>query len=46
MKNLEKIVSVQNPYNLLNRSYEVGISEISIRENVGLLAYSLLQVEH
>ena len=34
MKNLEKIVSVQNPYNLLNRSYEVGISEISIRENV------------
>ena len=42
MKNLEKIVSVQNPYNLLNRSYEVGISEISIRENVGLLAYSPL----
>jgi aryl-alcohol dehydrogenase-like predicted oxidoreductase len=41
-KNLEKIVSVQNPYNLLNRSYEVGISEISIRENVGLLAYSPL----
>ena len=42
MKNLEKIVSIQNPYNLLNRSYEVGISEISIRENVGLLAYSPL----
>jgi aryl-alcohol dehydrogenase-like predicted oxidoreductase len=33
---------VQNPYNLLNRSYEVGISEISIRENAGLLAYSPL----
>ena len=33
-------VSVQNPYNLLNRSYEVGMAEISIRENVGLLAYS------
>ncbi len=42
MKYLEKIVSVQNPYNLLNRSYEVGISEISIREKVGLLAYSPL----
>ena len=42
MEGLEKIVSVQNPYNLLNRSYEVGISEISIREKVGLLAYSPL----
>jgi aryl-alcohol dehydrogenase-like predicted oxidoreductase len=40
--NLAKIVSIQNPYNLLNRSFEVGISEISIRENVGLLAYSPL----
>lgn len=39
---LPKIVSIQNPYNLLNRSYEVGLSEISIRENVGLLAYSPL----
>lgn len=35
-------VSVQNPYNLLNRSYEVGLSEVSIRENCGLLAYSPL----
>ena len=34
--------SVQNPYNLLNRSYEVGMSEISLRENVPLLAYSPL----
>jgi aryl-alcohol dehydrogenase-like predicted oxidoreductase len=33
-------VSVQNPYNLLNRTYEVGMSEVSIRENAGLLAYS------
>ena len=39
-KNLEKVVSIQNPYNLLNRSFEVGLSEVSIRENVGLLAYS------
>ena len=35
-------VSVQNPYNLLNRSYEVGLGEVSLRENCGLLAYSPL----
>ncbi|MCB0685233.1 MAG: NADP(H)-dependent aldo-keto reductase [Saprospiraceae bacterium] len=40
--NLPRLVSVQNPYNLLNRSYEVGLAEISIRENAGLLAYSPL----
>ncbi|TVQ71562.1 MAG: NADP(H)-dependent aldo-keto reductase [Oceanospirillales bacterium] len=40
--NLPRIVSVQNPYNLLNRTYEVGLAEMSIRENVGLLAYSPL----
>lgn len=39
---LPRIVSVQNPYCLLNRSYEIGLSEISIRENCGLLAYSPL----
>lgn len=39
---LARIVSVQNPYNLLNRSYDVGCSEISHRENVSLLAYSPL----
>jgi len=37
---LPRIVSVQNPYNLLNRSYEVGLAEISHREQAGLLAYS------
>ncbi len=37
---LPKVVTIQNPYNLLNRLYEVGISEFSQRENVGLLAYS------
>ena len=37
---LTRPVSIQNPYNLLNRSFEVGLSEISIRENIGLLAYS------
>ena len=41
-KNFSRIVSVQNPYNLLNRSYEVGLAEVSIREQCGLLAYSPL----
>ncbi|MCG6658246.1 NADP(H)-dependent aldo-keto reductase [Halomonas campisalis] len=39
---LPRIVSVQNPYNLLNRSFEVGLAEIAHREDVGLLAYSPL----
>ena len=39
---LPRIVSVQNPYCLLNRSYEIGLSEVSWREQVGLLAYSPL----
>jgi aryl-alcohol dehydrogenase-like predicted oxidoreductase len=38
--NLEKIVTIQNPYNLLNRTFEIGLAEISLREQVGLLAYS------
>ncbi len=41
-KSLPRIVSIQNPYNLLNRTYEVGLAEISIREKCGLLAYSPL----
>ncbi len=43
-KNLPRMMSVQNPYNLLNRSYEVGLAEISIREQIGLLAYSPLAI--
>ncbi len=35
-----RCVSVQNPYSLLNRTYEVGMAEMSIREKCGLLAYS------
>ena len=42
--NLPRIVSVQNPYNLLNRAYDIGMSEISCREKVGLLAYSPLAI--
>ena len=38
--NLPRITTVQNPYSLLSRLYENGTSEISMRENVGLLAYS------
>ena len=41
-KNLPRMLSVQNPYNLLNRTYEVGLSEMSVREKAGLLAYSPL----
>ena len=40
--NLPRISTIQNPYSLLNRLYEVGLSEIGMRENVGLLAYSPL----
>jgi len=43
-QNLPKIISVQNPYNLVNRTYEIGMSEISIREKSGLLAYSPLAI--
>jgi len=41
-RNLPRIASIQNPYSLLNRSYENGLSEFSHLEGVGLLAYSPL----
>ena len=37
-----RVASVQNPYNLLNRTYEIGLAEMSLREQCGLLAYSPL----
>ncbi len=37
---LPRPVSIQNPYNLLNRSFEIGLSEVAHRESCGLLAYS------
>ncbi|WP_152286143.1 aldo/keto reductase [Flavicella marina] len=40
--NLTRAKSIQNPYSILNRSYEVGMAEVSMRENIGLLAYSPL----
>ncbi|MGB5379020.1 aldo/keto reductase [Muriicola sp.] len=39
---LPRMITIQNPYSLLNRLFEVGLSEISIREKLGLLAYSPL----
>jgi len=39
---LPRIVSIQNPYSLLNRTFELGLSEFSHRERIGLLAYSPL----
>ena len=35
-----RMVSIQNPYNLLNRSFEVGLAECALREDCGLLAYA------
>ena len=42
LKTLPKMMSVQNSYNLLCRTYEIGLAEISIREKSGLLAYAPL----
>ncbi|MBT4062610.1 MAG: aldo/keto reductase [Flavobacteriaceae bacterium] len=41
-KQLPKMITIQNPYNLLNRLFEIGNAEVCIRENTGLLAYSPL----
>ena len=38
-KNLPRVMTVQNPYNLVNRTYEIGMSEISLRERCGLIPY-------
>ncbi len=39
---MQRPISLQNPYSLLNRTYEIGNAEISLREHIGLLAYSPL----
>ncbi|RIV44028.1 NADP(H)-dependent aldo-keto reductase [Flagellimonas pelagia] len=39
-QSLPRMLTIQNPYSLLNRLFEVGLSEISTREKIGLLAYS------
>ena len=38
-KGAPRMMSVQNPYSLVNRTYEIGMSEISIRQKCGLLVY-------
>ncbi len=43
---LPKIVSIQNAYNLINRTFEMGLTEACYREQVGLLAYSPLGFGH
>ncbi len=39
---MPRVASVQNPYSLLNRTFEIGLAEVAIREEAGLLAYSPL----
>lgn len=39
---LPRLVSIQNAYSLVNRTFELGLSEIALQEQVGLLAYSSL----
>jgi aryl-alcohol dehydrogenase-like predicted oxidoreductase len=41
-RGLPRVASIQNPYNLLNRVFEIGLAEVALREDVGLLAYSPL----
>lgn len=41
-RGLPRIASIQNPYSLLNRSFEVGLAEFVHRERIGMLAYSPL----
>jgi aryl-alcohol dehydrogenase-like predicted oxidoreductase len=40
--NYARVASIQNPYSLLNRSAEVGVAEVCLREQVSFLAYSPL----
>ena len=41
-KGLPRMITIQNAYSLINRSFEIGLSEVALRENIGLLAYSPL----
>jgi aryl-alcohol dehydrogenase-like predicted oxidoreductase len=41
-RGLARMASIQNPYNFLNRSFDIGLAEIALRENVSLLGYSPL----
>ena len=39
---LPRMITIQNPYSLLNRTFESGLAEVAMRENIKLLAYSPL----
>lgn len=39
---LPRVASIQNAYSLVNRTFEVNMAEVALREDVGLLAYSVL----
>ena len=41
-RELPRMASIQNPYGLLNRTFEIGLAEVALREDCGLLAYSPL----
>jgi len=41
-KNIEGFVSIQNPYNLINRTYEINLAEVTLRENLAFMVYSPL----
>ena len=43
-KGLPRVITIQNQYSLTNRTFEIGLSEVSMHENVGLLAYSPLSM--
>ncbi|QEL24597.1 aldo/keto reductase [Bosea sp. F3-2] len=42
MRGTPRVQSIQNAYNLLNRTFETALAEVALREDVGLLAYSPL----
>lgn len=41
-RNLPRIITIQNQYGILSRSFEIGLSEMCLRENIGLLPYSII----
>ena len=43
-KGLAKISTIQNQYSLINRTFEIGLAEFALREDVGLLPYSALSM--
>jgi aryl-alcohol dehydrogenase-like predicted oxidoreductase len=43
-KSLPRIVSIQNQYSLLNRTFEIGLAEMAMKENIGMLPYSPLSM--